>query len=47
MADHDDYKHGEMDTTAQEKTFEGFMRVSTNVAIIAILIVVGLAIFAT
>jgi len=47
MADHDDYKHGEMDTTEQEKSFAGFMRVSTSVAIVAILIVIGLAIFAT
>jgi hypothetical protein len=47
MADHDDYKHGEMDTTEQQKTFDGFMRMSTNVAIVAIVIVIGLAIFAT
>lgn len=47
MAEHDDYKHGEMDTREQDKTFNGFMRVSTNVAIVAILIVIGLAIFAT
>lgn len=49
MADHhdDDYKHGEMDTSVQEKTFDGFMRMSTNVAIVAIVIVIGLAIFAT
>lgn len=47
MADKDDYKHGEMDTTEQEKSFDGFMKVSTNVAIACIVIVVGLAIFAT
>lgn len=47
MADSGDYKHGEMDTSEQEKTFEGFMKFSTNVAIIAILIVIGLAVFAT
>ena len=47
MADDDDYKHGEMDITEQEKTFGGFMRMSTNVAIISIVIVIGLAIFAT
>lgn len=46
MADND-YKHGEMDTTEQEKTFDGFMRWSTNVAIASIVIVIGLAIFAT
>ena len=47
MADQDDYKHGEMDITDQEKTFDGFMRWSINVAIVSIVIVIGLAIFAT
>ncbi len=47
MADKDDYKHGEMDTEMQEKTFDGFMKWTTNVAIISILIVIFLAIFAT
>lgn len=47
MAENSDHKHGEMDISAQEKTFDGFMRFSTNVAIICILIVIGLAIFAT
>lgn len=47
MADDDDYKHGDMDTKEQEKTFNGFMKMSTNVAIVSILIVIGLAIFAT
>lgn len=47
MADQDDYKHGEMDTTEHEKTFDGFMRWSMNVAIVSIVIVIGLAIFAT
>lgn len=47
MADQDDYKHGEMDTSAQEKTFDGFMKASTNVAIACIVIVVFLALFAT
>jgi len=47
MADDQDHKHGEMDIREQEKTFDGFMKWSTNVAIIAILIVIGLAIFAT
>lgn len=46
--DHDhDHKHGEMDVSGQQKTFDGFLRISTNVAIVAILIVIGLAIFAT
>ena len=35
MAEH---KHGEMDVTAQEKTFEGFMRWVTNGAIVCILV---------
>ncbi|WP_224816190.1 aa3-type cytochrome c oxidase subunit IV [Hasllibacter sp. MH4015] len=47
MADQDDYKHGEMDVSTQEKTFDGFMRMSTNVAIVCIVILIGLAIFAT
>lgn len=47
MADNHDHKHGEMDIRDQEKTFDGFMKWSTNVAIISILIVIGLAIFAT
>jgi hypothetical protein len=47
MADNHDHKHGEMDTSVQEKTFDGFMKWSTNVAIVCILIMVFLAIFAT
>lgn len=42
MAEH---KHGEMDITSQEKTFEGFIRWSKNVAIVSILILIFLAIF--
>ena len=42
MAEH---KHGEMDVTAHEKTFEGFMRWVTNGAIVCILVLVFLAIF--
>ena len=39
-----DYKHGEMDTSVQEKTFNGFLRMVTKGAIIciAILIFAGL-----
>jgi len=33
MADH---KHGEMDITEQEKTFEGFIKVSIWVSVISI-----------
>jgi len=46
-ADEDDYKDGEMDIAEKEKTFDGFMRWSVNVAIVSIVIVIGLAIFAT
>jgi hypothetical protein len=42
MAEH---KHGEMDVTEQQKTFEGFMRWVTNGAIVSILILIFLAIF--
>lgn len=47
MADQDDYKHGEMDVSAQEKAFDGFMSISTKAAIFCIVVVVGLALFAT
>lgn len=40
------HKHGEMDITDQEKTFAGFMRMSVNVGIVCICIVIFLAIFA-
>lgn len=42
MAEH---KHGEMDISVQEKTFDGFVTWSKNVAIVAILILIFLAIF--
>lgn len=45
MAD-DKHKPGDMDISEQEKTFAGFMRVSVNVAIVCIVIVLFLAIFA-
>lgn len=41
-----DYKHGEMNTDVQEKTFNGFMRWVTNIGIVCIVIVIFLAIFA-
>ncbi len=43
----DDYKPGKMDISEQEKTFAGFIRMSVNVAIVCIVIVLFLAIFAT
>ncbi|WP_417249743.1 aa3-type cytochrome c oxidase subunit IV [Celeribacter sp.] len=42
MAEH---KHGEMDTSVQEKTFAGFLKASTYVAGVSIAILVFLAIF--
>lgn len=42
MAEH---KHGEMDVAAQEKTFHGFVRWVTNVAIVCLLVLIFLAIF--
>jgi len=42
MADH---KHGEMDTTTQERTFEGFVTWVKNGSIVSILILIFLAIF--
>ncbi len=40
MAEH---KHGEMDITEHEKTFEGFIRFSAWVAVVCVLILVFLA----
>lgn len=42
-----DHKHGEMDITEQQKTFDGFIRMSVIVALVAVGIVVFLALFAT
>ncbi len=44
MADH---KHGEMDITAQEATFNGFVKVTMRVVVATILILLFLAIFNT
>lgn len=44
MAEH---KHGDMDTTTQEKTFDGFMRLTTWVVVLILLLVVFMAIFIT
>ena len=40
MADH---KHGEMDTSVQEKTFDGFISMVTNGTIIIIVALILLA----
>lgn len=42
MADH---KHGEMDITVQEKTYEGFMKFITNTVIVLLVLLVLMAIF--
>ena len=42
MAEH---KHGEMDITVQEKTFNGFVTWVKNGTIVSILILIFLAIF--
>jgi hypothetical protein len=41
-----DYKHGEMNIDAQNKTFEGFIRWTTRVVIAIVGILLFLAIFA-
>lgn len=40
MSEHD---HGSMDTTEQEKTFDGFVKMSARVAIASILLLVFIA----
>ncbi|MCU0907543.1 MAG: aa3-type cytochrome c oxidase subunit IV [Rhodobacteraceae bacterium] len=42
MAEH---KHGSMDTSVQEKTFDGFMTWSVRVAAVSIGILIFLAVF--
>lgn len=37
------YKHGEMDTTSQEKTFDGFLKWTTRGAIAAICALIFMA----
>jgi len=44
MAEH---KHGEMDSTEQEKMFDGFMKFTTWSVIVILVIIVGMAIFIT
>lgn len=43
MAEH---KHGEMDTSVQEKTFAGFMNISTKTTIGIIILLLFLALIA-
>ncbi|MBF9048716.1 aa3-type cytochrome c oxidase subunit IV [Roseobacter sp. HKCCD9010] len=40
------HKHGEMDITDQEKTFEGFIRWSVIVGLFSLGVIVFLALFA-
>lgn len=42
-----EYKHGEMDIKANEKTFDGFLKWTTWTVMVIILIIVGMAIFIT
>lgn len=42
MAEH---QHGQMDISANEKTFEGFIRISVRVAIAVIAVLIFLLIF--
>ena len=44
MADH---KHGEMDISVQEKTFEGFMKWVTWAVVVILLLIIWMAIFIT
>ncbi len=44
MAEH---KHGTMDTTTQEKTFEGFINFTIRTVIVILCIVIFMAIFTT
>ena len=43
----DEYKHGSMDTTEQEKTFAGLMTVSVWVAVLTALTLIFLAFVGT
>jgi hypothetical protein len=43
MAEH---KHGEMDTSVQEKTFDGFMNLTTKTAVGIIVLLIFLALVA-
>ncbi|WP_460275072.1 aa3-type cytochrome c oxidase subunit IV [Celeribacter sp. ULVN23_4] len=40
-----EHKHGEMDISVQEKTFDGFVKWSTWVAGIAVFVLIILAVF--
>ena len=40
-----DYKHGSMDTSAQEKTFDGFIRWSIRISVLSIGALIFMAVF--
>ena len=40
-----DHKHGEMNVTSQEETFNGFITWTKNVTIVCILVLIFLAVF--
>ena len=40
-----EHKHGSMDTSVQEKTFDGFISCSVKIAVASIAILVFLALF--
>ncbi len=42
----EEHKHGEMDVSEQEATFEGFVRWSVRVGVASIIVVIFLALFA-
>ncbi|WP_037255665.1 aa3-type cytochrome c oxidase subunit IV [Roseobacter sp. SK209-2-6] len=44
MAEH---KHGTMDTSVQEQTYEGFIKFSTRFCIFLVFVALFLAVFAT
>ncbi|MCE8009211.1 aa3-type cytochrome c oxidase subunit IV [Aestuariivita sp.] len=43
----DEHKHGEMDVTGQEKTFEGFMKWTVWSVVVILLLIIWMAIFIT
>lgn len=40
-----DYKHGEMDISVQEKTFDGFVQFTIRSVVVIIVVLILLAIF--
>ena len=48
MAEHEtEHKHGEMDITVQEETFEGFIRFTVNTVVGILVFLVFLALIGT